>query len=448
APVDALLRSDSDERPFVELLAKADAGALAAAVELHAYDAQGVGCPVEVAVGTLKAGAEVRTVVVRDISERRRREEENRRLAAIIRSSDDAVLTKDLTGVITGWNLGAERLYGYSAEEAIGREVAELIIPPERRGEAGRVLTQVGEGEVVSFETQRVTKDGALIDVSLRAFPIRGLSGEVTAVCTVGHDVSERRRRERAEAQEADALLWRRRLRNALGNGDLVFHGQPILDLKSGKIHHHELLVRMWLEGELISPGAFLPFAEETELIRDLDLWAVERGTTLAAELPVAINLSARSLGSRSLLSAIERRLGSGEILARNVIFEITETAAAENMQGARELAWELTKMGCGVALDDFGTGYGSFTYLRHLPVTELKIDSQFIAGIASDAADRRVVESMIAVARNFEMTTVAEGVEDRETFERGEELGIDLVQGFYVGRPQPVELGREAIHG
>jgi PAS domain S-box-containing protein len=446
-PVGSLLEA-ADAPRFEDLLAEADAEMLAAPVEANAYDAQGTCLPVEVAVGALKGDSGMRALVVRDISERRRREEENRRLAAIIRSSDEAVLTKDLSGTVTGWNNGAERLYGYRAEEAIGKHVSDLIIPRDRHEEVERILRRVGGGETLSFEAERVTKSGAWIDVSLRAFPIRGLSGEVTAVCTVGHDVSDRRRRERAEERETQARLWRRRLRQALGDGSLLFHGQPVIGLKSGRVHHHELLVRMWLDGELVLPGSFLPFAEETDLIRDLDLWAVEQGIGLARRMPVAINLSARSLGSRGLLGAIERRLSADASLARNLTFEITETAAAENMEGARELVLELTEMGCGVALDDFGTGYGSFTYLRHLPVTQLKIDFQFIAGIAKDDADRRVVESMIAVARNFEMTTVAEGVEDRDTFERLEELGVDLVQGYYVGRPQPLELGKEAIHG
>lgn len=444
-PVGNLL-AGAGARPFADLLAEAESAPLT--TELEAYDTHGVGFPVEVALGAAKSGSTVRTVVVRDISDRRRREEENRRLAAIIRSSDDAVITKDLNGVVTGWNQGAERLYGYSAGEAIGKHVGDLIIPADREGEQGRILREVAEGRTVSFETERITKAGEWIEVSLRGFPIHGLSGEVTAVCTVGHDVSDRRRRERAEERNSEALLWRRRLREALGNGGLVFHGQPVLDLTSGHVHHHELLVRMQMNGELVFPGAFLPFAEESELIRDLDLWAVGEGMEIGAELPVAINLSARSLGSRGLLSAIERRLSTGAVAPANLIFEITETAAAENMTGARELVGELTRMGCGVALDDFGTGYGSFTYLRHLPVTQLKIDTEFISGIGNDAADRRVVESMVDVAHNFEMTSVAEGVEDEATLERIREMGVDQVQGYHVGRPQPLELGMEVTDG
>lgn len=200
----------------------------------------------------------------------------------------------------------------------------------------------------------------------------------------------------------------------------------------------------MRLGEKLIPPAAFLPYAEESELIRDLDLWAVEAGMGIAASTPVAINLSARSLGSRSLLGAIERKLGDEGVPVGNLTFEITETAAAENMRGARELVGELNAMGCAVALDDFGTGYGSFTYLRHLPVTQLKIDIEFIRGIDRDPTDRRVVESMVGVARNFAMTTVAEGVEDARALELVREMGVDLAQGYHVGRPEPLEQ-REA---
>lgn len=447
-PVDNLLDGVPGGRSFEELLAGADPEGLPTSIELDAYDSHRVGSPVEVAVGPVLGDSALRNVLVRDISDRRRREEENRRLAAIIRSSEDAVLTKDLNGKITAWNQGAQHLYGYSPGEAIGKHVGEMIIPPSRRDEQRRVLEAVSRGETISFETQRITKDGSLIDVSLRAFPIRGVSGEVTAVCTVGHDVSERRRRERAEERDEEAQLWRRRLRQALDGGGLLFHGQPVIELATGAVHHHELLVRMRLNGQLVHPGCFLPYAEESELIRDMDLWAVEEGMRIGMELPVAINLSARSLGSRGLLGAIERRLGENDVPPGNLVFEITETAAAENMEGARELVGELARLGCGVALDDFGTGYGSFTYLRHLPVTELKIDIEFIRGVSADSADRRVVESMVAVAQNFEMTTVAEGVEDRETFELLGDLNVDMVQGYYVGRPQPLDLGTVRSNG
>jgi EAL domain-containing protein (putative c-di-GMP-specific phosphodiesterase class I) len=138
------------------------------------------------------------------------------------------------------------------------------------------------------------------------------------------------------------------------------------------------------------------------------------------------------------LIGAIERHLRE-EVDPANVTFEITETAAVENLNAAGELVTRLRELGCGISLDDFGTGYGSFTYLKHLPVTELKIDMEFTRGLVDDPADRRVVRSMLAVARNFDIRTVAEGVEDEATAELLSELGVDLLQGYYIGRPAPM---------
>jgi EAL domain-containing protein (putative c-di-GMP-specific phosphodiesterase class I) len=126
------------------------------------------------------------------------------------------------------------------------------------------------------------------------------------------------------------------------------------------------------------------------------------------------------------------------------VIFEITETAAVENLEAAREFVEELTALGFGVALDDFGTGYGSFTYLKHLPVTELKIDIDFVRGLTQDPTDQRLVKSIISVAQNFDMKTVAEGVEDQASLDLLRTLGVDFVQGYYIGYPAEMPLSSQ----
>jgi EAL domain-containing protein (putative c-di-GMP-specific phosphodiesterase class I) len=128
------------------------------------------------------------------------------------------------------------------------------------------------------------------------------------------------------------------------------------------------------------------------------------------------------------------------------VIFEITETAAVENLDAAHELVEELISLGFGVALDDFGTGYGSFTYLKHLPVTELKIDIDFVRGLTQDPTDQRLVKSIISVARNFEMKTVAEGVEDQATLDLLHTLGVDFVQGYHIGYPAQLTLSNYSM--
>jgi len=122
-------------------------------------------------------------------------------------------------------------------------------------------------------------------------------------------------------------------------------------------------------------------------------------------------------------------------------VFEITETTAARDLGKARELADRLTGLGCGFALDDFGTGYGSFTYLKHLPVSYLKIDMEFVRDLADDPADRQVVRAIVDVARNFDVRTIAEGVEAEETLELLRELGVDYAQGYHLGRPELVSV-------
>lgn len=180
-----------------------------------------------------------------------------------------------------------------------------------------------------------------------------------------------------------------------------------------------------------------------SDLITEIDRWAIRRGAEIARQLPVAINLSAKSIGDPRLLAEIEEALRDPRI-ARRVTFEITETAAAENLAQAQSLVTALTDLGCAVALDDFGTGYGSFTYLKHLPVTELKIDIEFVRGLVDDPANQRIVRSLVDVASNFEMRTVAEGVEDEATLELLRTLGVDLVQGYHLGRPAPLEAAMD----
>src|SRR3954447_12565321 len=192
----------------------------------------------------------------------------------------------------------------------------------------------------------------------------------------------------------------------------------------------------MRLKGDLVSPGSFLPHAEGTPLMRRIDRWAIRNGIELAAGRPVAINLSATSLSDPGIVSAVEEGLRSAGAQADDVSFEITETAAAEDLDAAHSLVEALRGLGCSVALDDFGTGYGSFTYLARLRVHTLKIDMSFISNLADSPEDLRVVRSIVAVAQNFGLTTVAEGVEDQSTLDLLRGVEVDEVQGFLIGRP------------
>jgi diguanylate cyclase (GGDEF)-like protein/PAS domain S-box-containing protein len=242
--------------------------------------------------------------------------------------------------------------------------------------------------------------------------------------------------------QQGQRLTWVGRVRRAIEAERLVLHCQPIVNLATGETVGEELLVRMLDEnGELVMPSAFLPTAERFGLIRDIDRWVVSRALELiAAGRRVSVNLSARSVSDPELTSRVEqalRRAGGDPGL---LVFEITETAAAADMEDVRAFAERVQRLGCGLALDDFGTGFGSFIYLKHLPVTELKIDMEFVRHVSHSRADRRLVESIVMIAQALGVRTVAEGVEDEATLTLLRKYGVDFAQGWHLGAPAPVE--------
>ncbi len=376
--------------------------------------------------------------VSRSKAEARLREEETRHLADIVRSSEDAIFSVDLDGSVTAWNEGARKLYGYTSEEAIGRRLTDLTIPPERAKELGATFRRVISGGWEEFESERITKSGETIRISSRTFPLKNASGEVIGMSISTHDMTEGFGDSSPETEQ-DRSLWHERITQALRESSFLFWGQPVFDARTGEVDHTELLIRMVVDGEVHQPNEFLPYAEDSELIDRIDAWAIREGIAIAASRPVAINLSGRSLSAPHLGGTISRALTESGTDPRNLRFEITETAAIENLDAARSLVVQLNQMGCSVSLDDFGTGYGSFTYVRHLPAVDLKVDSSFVMDLKSEEASRRVVSSIVAVSRTFGVSTVAEGIEDERTLDLVREMGIDFLQGFYLGRPAPL---------
>jgi PAS domain S-box-containing protein len=173
------------------------------------------------AMPVFDSGGRVRMAVniFRDVTERRRAEEERARLASIVESSDDAIISKTLDGTITSWNKGAERIYGYSAEETVGQSIS-MLVPPERPDEIPRILESLRQGKTVDhFETVRVTKDGRRLDISLTISPIRNSAGDIVGASTIAHDITERKRAKEALRQVREAE--RRRIARDLHDGVL-----------------------------------------------------------------------------------------------------------------------------------------------------------------------------------------------------------------------------------
>jgi diguanylate cyclase (GGDEF)-like protein len=238
--------------------------------------------------------------------------------------------------------------------------------------------------------------------------------------------------------QASGAVTWMQRIRTALAEDRFVLYGQPIADLRTGRITHHELLVRMLSEdGDIIPPAAFLPMAERFGVIGEIDRWVTSAGLRLALDGEgVAINLSGFSIGDPAIVAEIRSAIADG-VDPGKVIFDVNEAAAMSKLQATRLFAGTLYGLGCSLALDDFGTGFSSFTFLKYIPARYLKIDMGFIRELASSKLDHQVVKSIVSIARCLDKRTIAEGVQDAETLGVLKAIGADYAQGFHFGAPK-----------
>ena len=380
--------------------------------------------------------------VVVDITERKEAEAFRQ---VVMDNMAEGLYTLDAEGLVTYVNAAASRMLGWSEEELHGKPMHETIhfqdadhhpIPAE----ACELLEVRMLGRTLrSSDATFTRKDGTTFPVAFSSAPL--LSEEtIEGVVVVFRDVTEEKKEEAALRRELAALSWVGRIRDALDEGRLVLYSQPMVPL--GDAHAaEELLVRMVdRDGEIIPPGEFLPAAEKYGLIGEIDRWVVSRSVELAAHgRTVECNLSAASLESPNMLSFIEDEIRRTGADPASLVFEITETALMVDLRAGAEFAQRLAALGCGLAIDDFGTGFGSLVYLKNLPITQLKIDIEFVRDLPNNRANRHVVEAIVSLARAFNVRTVAEGIEDEATLECVRAAGVDFAQGFYLGRPAPI---------
>jgi PAS domain S-box-containing protein len=380
---------------------------------------------------------------VQDITDRKRAEgalrQSHEQFQSIIDNSPSVIYAKDRSFKYLFANREFGRMFQVEPQEMIGR-TDETILPLDVAGRARASDRKVLEEGTVVQEEEVIWRAGGDRTHLTQKFPLRDTDGEIYAVCAISTDITERKAREQELRAEVD---WSIRVREAVRESKLVLHSQPILDLQTNTIHQEELLVRM--RGgrgyeDLVMPGEFLPPAERFGLVQEIDRWVVAEAVKIAKHRRVEVNLSGKSIGDPELIKLIETELKEHGTQPSDVVFEITETAAAENLEAARDFAWRLRGLGCGFALDDFGTGYGTFAYLKHLPVTFLKIDIEFVRYLAIDPSDQKIVKSIIAVAQNFGVQTIAEGVEHQATLDLLRELGVNYAQGYLIGEPKAVE--------
>ena len=258
--------------------------------------------------------------------------------------------------------------------------------------------------------------------------------------------------------EEADEIVakrhgemhWTARITQALEENRFVLYKQNIVQIKTGELEHVEVLIRMIGEdGSIILPGAFLPAAERYNLMVVIDRWVISHvfqlmgaSTAKGSDGPLnmaAVNLSGDSLTDEGLLEFIYAERDKYKVSLDRICFEITETVAISNLSQAVAFMDELKQHGCKFALDDFGSGLSSFAYLKTLPVHYLKIDGSFVRDISKDEIDRAMVKSIQQVAEAMDLMTIAEWVENEQTFDLLKGLGVDCAQGNYIMSAQPI---------
>jgi Amt family ammonium transporter len=262
----------------------------------------------------------------------------------------------------------------------------------------------------------------------------------------------------RMRQELVESISLEAELREILANDGLTLHYQPIVAIGNEQLEGFEALVR-WnhpLRG-MVPPDKFIPLAEETGLIVDLGKWVIREAcrtlkqwqqTMHAAEaLTMSVNVSCRQLVKPGLVEHVIEVLEHNRLNPACLKIEITESVIMHDVNRAISELNRLRALGVQIAIDDFGTGYSSLAYLRRMPIDHLKIDRSFISGFAVESEENdQIVRSIISLARSLGLGVVAEGVENREQFERLRRLHCDRAQGFMFSRPVDNAKARELI--
>ena len=237
-------------------------------------------------------------------------------------------------------------------------------------------------------------------------------------------------------------------LRQAIDNNELVLYYQPKVSLETGSAVAVEALVR-WQHPQhgFLPPGEFIPLAEQTGLIAPLSMWVLQAALRqqsmwrqMGLNLSVAVNLSARNLQDGQLPNTVRQQLHAHRVEPGSLILEITESAVMDKPEEAISNLQELRNMGVRLSIDDFGTGYSSLTYLKRIPVHEVKIDRSFVMDMAAHPEDATIVRSIVDLGHNLGLHVVAEGVENQADYDLLVAAGCDMAQGYFISRPLPAD--------
>jgi diguanylate cyclase (GGDEF)-like protein/PAS domain S-box-containing protein len=330
--------------------------------------------------------------------------------------------------------------------------------PPDKARESGIGLRNAVQQFRFSWQ-ERIFEIG----VSIGFVPINSETADMAHVLSAAdaacYVAKENGRNRMHEYQQDDSALaerygemqWVHRIHKAFAEHRFCLYHQPIKPLREAFLNEPplcEIFIRMVEEdGRLASPAAFIPAAERYHLIGSIDRWVVHAAFVSLAcralshddETCFAINLSGQSLGDDAFLEYVLEEIEATGVTPQRVCFEITETAAVENLAQAVVFIRVLKERGCRFVLDDFGSGLSSFAYLKNLQVDYLKIDGTFVRDMVGSSVQRALVESIHQIGQVMGIRTIAESVENRATLEMLREVGVDYVQGFGIAMPEPL---------
>ncbi len=296
-------------------------------------------------------------------------------------------------------------------DEEFKASVHTAFVPPvEPRSSNNRQRLQIAESALVEARAQN------------RPYVIRDHSNELA--CT-----NVRRPRE---------------IELAFERGEFVMYYQPLVHAGFRNIIGVEALMRWHHPDGVRAPGEFIPFLEHSAILSNLTWFTLKSSLAQSAAWPnapsVAVNLSPLLLLDPGLVPNVSDALSLFDFPAQRLTIEITEDAMIEDPEGTKQVLHQLRELGVQIALDDFGTGYSSLASFREMPVDKLKVDRSFVSDILSHPRDQNIVKAIIDLAHAFEMKVVAEGVENEQTAGLLQDMGADLLQGYYFGKPMMAE--------
>lgn len=253
-------------------------------------------------------------------------------------------------------------------------------------------------------------------------------------------------------SRKAGEVSWVSEMKRALDENRIIIYSQRIGSVSNDTQHvHHEILVRLIdRTGEVILPDNFIPAAERYKMMHKLDLAIIDRAFSalssnyfkdLGETGFISINLSGQSFSESDFLTNVKHLMMSYRVNTKQICFEITESAAVENMVLVQQFMTEMKRLGVKFALDDFGTGLSSLTYLKQFPVDYLKIDGSFIKDILNGDIDRTLVDGMNKMAHTMGLKTIAEYVESKDILDLLDTLNVDYAQGYYIQKPERVKV-------